>query len=225
MGRVDPSGMMDDEIWVKTGDGKIVYNSAVKNQEDAEAYYGKNAKSLYCGYTFKNKNGEECRLMGNGIYIKDGIKIHAKDEAPCGVKIKNFIKRWDEGGHYDGANLGTVTKQDWEFGLAVVGTIVSAGAAIEAAVVKNWLGVVISGLGTVNSIDDACVNSEGVTFFELHLGGDNPVTIQIAKTVLDAANVACGIYYIKSIKPLEAISTATSTVSTVNDVKKINYSK
>ncbi|MBR4787257.1 MAG: RHS repeat-associated core domain-containing protein, partial [Bacteroidales bacterium] len=72
------------------------------------------------------------------------------------------FKRFDQSleGHSDCANQGTVTKQDVEVGVAVVATMMSAGAALEAETAFKTTVAVAS---AVNSVDDATVNSSGQT--------------------------------------------------------------
>ena len=73
-------------------------------------------------------------------------------------------------GHSDGANQGTITKQDVEVGVAVVSTIVTAGTALEA---ESALEATIAVVSTINSIDDATVNTSGQTIAQ-RVSSNNP---------------------------------------------------
>ena len=104
VGRVDPSGCEDEYTWVKTGDGRIVYNSAVHTDADAVAAYDKGAHTLAYGEEHKTKSGKTCTLEKGGIRV-EGQFYKAKDEAPFFSKVGNAVRTLDEGGHSDGANL------------------------------------------------------------------------------------------------------------------------
>ena len=225
---VDPSGMEMEETWVKTGDGRYVYNSAVNNDADAVEIYGEGSKSLAYGKQYRTNKGNLCILEKGGFRVNG--KLHeVKDEAPFKIKVRNTVKNilYYEGGHADPANTGRVTQQDVIVGCAVVAGIVSCGAAVEAAAVGEGLATVVSSLGVVNSIDDAFTNSAGLTPSEKYLGGNNPNVVRIVKTTVDVMNIIVGGYNmskirnINNIRPLEVMSTTSSTISTVQDVQKI----
>ncbi|MBR4511665.1 MAG: RHS repeat-associated core domain-containing protein, partial [Bacteroidales bacterium] len=215
VGRVDPSGCEDEITWVKKENGAIVFNSDVHDQADAESYYGENAECLYIGFQYKTKSGKECKLLENGYYLENGIKKKAPNEAPLFKKIGNAIKRFDEGGSYDGANMGTITPKDWKVGFAVVGVFAGAGATVETVAAGKVLSAVVSGLGTANCIDDACVNSEGKTPLERSMGEYSSVADYL-KLGVNTANVVNGTYnWVKySAESFNVASTVTSTVST-----------
>ena len=223
-GRVDPSGMLDEYTWVKTGDGRIVYNSAVHTDTDAEAAYGEGSECLpYGTYTFPN--GSDVYLGENGNYVRDGKNCQVANGASFFKKIGNGIERLDNGGHADPANTGLITQQDVVVGCAVLGIMTGCAATIEAFTANKFLGGIVSAVGTLNAIDDAGTNVQGRSLSEQVAGGSNSAltAICVAKTAIDVANVVSGGYSIstKSSKTFEVMSTISSSVSSVNNAKKI----
>ncbi|MBP5413202.1 MAG: RHS repeat-associated core domain-containing protein, partial [Bacteroidales bacterium] len=213
VGRVDPSGCED--AWVKTSNG-VIFDSDVHNQADAEKRYGNDASIL--PYGSHKINGKDVYLSYDGKYIIDRKVYYAKD---CASFLTKFAKLFEEG-HSDGANMGRITKEDLQKGLPIIFGIVSCGATIEAIAAKKVLSAIISGLGTLNCIDDACADSEGVTPLEKYAGGEYPIVIQVAKNAIDATNVVNGIYDIAKYgaKTFGTASAVSSSISTINGVRK-----
>ena len=113
----------------------------------------------------------------------NGEEVSNPDDPPK----RNFFQKIGDGfvkfdksleGHSDGANQGTITKQDVEVGIAVVATMSSVGTAMGAEKVVE-AGVAIA--SAVNSIDDATVNSAGQTVSQ-RASSNNPV----AKSTVNA---------------------------------------
>ena len=89
-----------------------------------------------------------------GAQIEAGL--HQLDLKVTGTAENRFCE-----GNSDGANQGTITKRDVEVGMAIVATMVTAGAAIEA---EGAGSAIIFTAAAVNDIDDATVNTTGQTF-------------------------------------------------------------
>ena len=214
VGRVDPSGC--DDAWVKTSNG-VIFDSDVHVQADAVKRYGNDASIL--PYGSHKINGKDVYLSYNGKYIINGKNYYARD---CASFFTRFAKFFEEG-HSDGANMGRITKEDLQKGIPIVFSIISFGSTLEAVAAKKVFGAIISGLGCVSSIDDACADSEGVTPLEKYAGGDYPIVIQTAKVTVDVLNVYNGANSLikQNLLPADILNTATSSVSTVKDVKKM----
>jgi hypothetical protein len=123
--------------------------------------------------------------VDNPVKLVDpnGEEVSNPDDPPK----RNFFQKIGDGfvkfdksleGHSDGANQGTITKQDVEVGIAVVATMSSVGTAMGAEKVVE-AGVAIA--SAVNSIDDATVNSAGQTVSQ-RASSNNPV----AKSIVNA---------------------------------------
>ena len=105
-------------------------------------------------------------------------------------KIGDGFVKFDKSleGHSDGANQGTITKQDVEVGVAVVATMMSAGAALEA---ETALKTTVAIASAVNSVDDATVNSSGQTVSQKAAANNKTAstTVKVGKTLVSAASV------------------------------------
>ena len=100
---------------------------------------------------------------------------------------RNFFQKIGDGlvkldksleGHSDGANQGTITKQDVEVGIAVTTALLSTGAAATA---EKAVDVVFAVASTASSIDDATVNSSGQTASQ-RVTSNNPVANKVVNT-------------------------------------------
>ena len=105
-------------------------------------------------------------------------------------KIGDGFVKFDKSleGHSDGANQGTITKQDVEVGVAVAATMMSAGAALEAETAFKTTVAIVS---AVNSVDDATVNSSGQTVSQKATANNKTAsnTVKVGKTLVSAASV------------------------------------
>ena len=110
---------------------------------------------------------------------------------------RNFFQKIGDGlvkldksleGHSDVANKGTITKQDVEVSVAVVATMMSAGAALEAETAFKTTVAIVS---AVNSVDDATVNSSGQTVSQKAAANNKTAsnTVKVGKTLVSAASV------------------------------------
>ena len=104
----------------------------------------------------------------NPVRLVDPDGEEIIEDNPPGI-IAACLRKWERGiygsaenrrleGSGDGANAGTMTKQDVEVGVAVAATMMSAGAALEAETAFKTTVAIVS---AVNSVDDATVNSSG----------------------------------------------------------------
>lgn len=105
-------------------------------------------------------NGEEVWIIG---------------DPPKENLLQNFINwfvQFDESleGNSDPANQGTITKQDIVVGTAVISSVVSLGATLEATAVVD---ITIATASTVNSIDDATTDNSGKTISQ-RMSANNP---------------------------------------------------
>jgi RHS repeat-associated protein len=97
---IDPDGMSPDD-WVRTGDGRMVFNSRVTNDRDAKAIYGEKATHFAKGdgtdanpiYVSKDQNLIE--LGANGKFKENGKDRISPDEA----NDANATKNWDKNGN------------------------------------------------------------------------------------------------------------------------------
>ena len=87
-------------------------------------------------------------------------------------KIGDGFVKFDESleGNSDPANQGTITKQDIVVGTAVISSVVSLGATLEATAVVD---ITIATASTVNSIDDATTDNSGKTISQ-RMSANNP---------------------------------------------------
>jgi len=121
----------------------------------------------------------------------NGEEIDGPDDPPKNVFQRGWgaFKRFDDyllSGHSDGANRGTITKQDVAVGGAVIATIVTAGAALEA---ESAIEATIAVASTINNVDDATVNSSGQTIAQ-RASSTNPTAnkaVNGAKTMTSVA--------------------------------------
>ena len=116
-----------------------------------------------------------------GAQIEAGL--HQLDLKVTGTAENRFCE-----GNSDGANQGTITKRDVEVGMAIVATMVTAGAAIEA---EGAGSAIISTAAAVNDIDDATVNTTGQTFSQRKTE-NKPIAnaaVNVAKTATPAASI------------------------------------
>ena len=130
-----------------------------------------------------------------GAQIEAGL--HQLDLKVTGTAENRFCE-----GNSDGANQGTITKRDVEVGMAIVATMVTAGAAIEA---EGAGSAIISTAAAVNDIDDATVNTTGQTFSQRKTENK-----PIANAVVNAT---------KTVTPPTSIGSSTMTI-VKNVVKK-----
>ena len=125
----------------------------------------------------------------NPVRVVDPDGEEIVEDKPPG-KISNFLTNLDrkvvgtsenrqfEGGS-DGANQGTMTKQDVEVGVAVGAAMMSVVTALEAtsAVVTS-----IAAVSAANSVDDATVNSSGQTAAQRDSVNNPTVNTTVNKT-------------------------------------------
>ncbi|MBO7493017.1 MAG: RHS repeat-associated core domain-containing protein [Bacteroidales bacterium] len=130
-----------------------------------------------------------------GAQIEAGL--HQLDLKVTGTAENRFCE-----GNSDGANQRTITKRDVEVGMAIVATMVTAGAAIEA---EGAGSAIISTAAAVNDIDDATVNTTGQTFSQRKTENK-----PIANAVVNAT---------KTVTPATSIGSSTMTI-VKNGVKK-----
>lgn len=115
-------------------------------------------------------------IQNVGTQIEAGL--HQLDLKVTGTAENRFCE-----GNSDGANQGSITKQDVEVGVAVVATMFSAGTAMGAETAVE-AGVAIA--SALNSIDDATVNSAGQTVSQ-RASSNNPAaknTVNATKQVV-----------------------------------------
>ena len=103
----------------------------------------------------------------NSIKLIDpnGEEVWIIGDPPKENLLQNFINwfvQFDESleGNSDPANQGTITKQDIVVGTAVISSVVSLGATLEATAVVD---ITIATASTINSIDDATTDTSGKT--------------------------------------------------------------
>ena len=133
----------------------------------------------------------------NPVRVVDPDGEEIVEDKPPG-KISNFLTNLDrkvvgtsenrqfEGGS-DGANQGTMTKQDVEVGVAVVATMVTCGAAAEA---EGLGSAIVSVVSVTNNIDDATIDTKGQTFSQRKTE-NNPKAnnaVNLVKTASPAAS-------------------------------------
>ena len=129
----------------------------------------------------------------NPVKLVDPDGEEVIEDKPPG-KLVELLRSWDraisgsaenrqfEGGS-DGANAGTMTKQDVDVAVAVGATMLSGGAALEAETAVEATVAIVS---AVNSIDDATVNSAGQTASQ-RASSNNPTannTVNATKQVV-----------------------------------------
>ena len=134
----------------------------------------------------------------NPVRLVDPDGEEIIEDNPPGI-IAACLRKWERGiygsaenrrfeGGGDGANAGTMTKQDVEVAVAVVATMVTAGAALEA---EGAGSAIVSTVAAVNNIDDATVNYTGQTFSQRKTE-DKPIantTVNVVKTASPAASI------------------------------------
>ena len=106
----------------------------------------------------------------NPVKLVDPNGEEMIEDKPPG-KLAELLRSWDraisgsaenrqfEGGG-DGANAGTMTKQDVDVAVAVGATMLSCGSALGA---ESAVEATVAVVSAVNSVDDATVNSSGQT--------------------------------------------------------------
>ena len=134
----------------------------------------------------------------NPVKLVDPNGEEVVEDKPPG-KLAELLRSWDravsgsaanrqlEGGS-DGANAGTMTKQDVDVAVAVVATMVTAGAALEA---EGAGSAIVSTVSAVNNIDDATVNYTGQTFSQRKTE-NKPMAntaVNVVKTASPAASI------------------------------------
>ena len=138
----------------------------------------------------------------NPVKVVDPNGEEIVEDKPPG-KISNFLTNLDrkvvgtsenrqfEGGS-DGANQGTMTKQDVEAGVSVISTIVSAGTALEA---RGAFETTVAIVSAANSIDDATVNTSGQSGLQRATanskGASNTVTFVKTASSVTSVGVSC----------------------------------
>ena len=136
----------------------------------------------------------------NPIKLVDPNGEEIVDDKPPG-KLSNLLNNLDHKvvgssdnrkfeGHSDGANRGTVTKQDVEVATAVITTIVSAGSTLEA---EGALETTVAVMSTINSVDDATANSSGQTASQ-RVSSNNQTANKTVNAVKTATSVASAGY-------------------------------
>ena len=134
----------------------------------------------------------------NPVRLVDPDGEEIIEDNPPGI-IAACLRKWERGiygsaenrrleGSGDGANAGTMTKQDVEVGVAVAATMMSAGAALEAETAFKTTVAIVS---AVNSVDDATVNSSGQTVSQKAAANNKTAsnTVKVGKTLVSAASV------------------------------------
>ena len=129
-----------------------------------------------------------------------------------------------EGGA-DGANQGTMTKQDVQVGITVLATMVTAGAAFEA---EGTGSAIISTAAVVNNIDDATVNSTGQTFSQRKTE-NKPIAnaaVNVAKTATPVASIGSStVTIVKNGVKKASACMADVALSTYSFVKSLIHNK
>ena len=152
----------------------------------------------------------------NPVKLVDPNGEEIVDDKPPG-KLSNLLNNLDHKvvgssdnrkfeGHSDGANRGTVTKQDVEVGIAVVATMVSAGTALEA---EGLGSAIVSGVSVANNIDDATIDTEGQTISQRKTENSPKVN--------DAVN------FVKTISPAASAGSSTVTIAKKGFKKAATY--
>lgn len=85
--------------------------------------------------------------------------VHSIERAMAG----NSDNKWE--GHADGANYGTITKQDIKVGTGIVGLMTGAAAIAEG-------GILLGSIAVANSVDDLGSNSNGESMLEGAVNGE-----------------------------------------------------
>jgi hypothetical protein len=82
----DPTG------WVKTGEGKMVYDSRVTDHESAGKYYPGGIYSEFnkSGSSYTTKDGEKIVLGKDGNFTIDGVEKHSPDLGFLSLEIKTL---------------------------------------------------------------------------------------------------------------------------------------
>ncbi len=163
-----------------------------------------------------NKVSEMAHTVGNKV----GDELNKLDFMVMGTAENRFCE-----GHSDIANQGTITKQDIEVGVAVVATMITLGAGIEAEGIGS---AIVTGMSTINNVDDATVNSTEQTFLQRETA-DSPVaskTINIVKTVTPVASAtSSAITIVKKGIMKAATCVADVATSTYSFVKSLFANK
>ncbi len=136
-----------------------------------------------------NKVSEMAHTVGNKV----GDGLNKLDFMVMGTAENRFCE-----GHSDIANQGTITKQDIEVGVAVVATMMSAGATIEATTAFE---AIIGITSTINSADDATINTSGQTVAQ-RVSSNNPSAnkaVNAAKTTTSVVSAGYSGYKVVSI--------------------------
>ena len=163
----------------------------------------------------------------------DGEEI-TEDKPPRGLfkllsNLENKVygtaeNRQFEGGA-DGANQGTMTKQDVQVGITVLATMVTAGAAFEA---EGTGSAIISTAAVVNNIDDATVNSTGQTFSQRKTE-NKPIAnaaVNVAKTATPVASIGSStVTIVKNGVKKASACMADVALSTYSFVKSLIHNK
>lgn len=144
-------------------------------------------------------------------------------------KISNFLSNLDRKvvgnaenrqfeGSGDGANQGTITKQDVEVGVSVISTIMSAGTALEA---KGAFETTIAIVSATNSIDDATINTSGQSELQRATANNKGArnTVTFVKTASSVTSVGLSCRNVKNII-VSAVSSTYSAVSSLFKKKK-----
>ena len=172
----------------------------------------------------------------NPVRVVDPDGEEIVEDKPPG-KISNFLTNLDrnvvgtaenrrfEGGG-DGANQGTMTKQDVGVGVSVIATIVSFGTALEA---EGAVETTVAIVSAANSIDDATVNSSGQTGLQRATvsskGASN--TVSVVKTASSVASVGVSYRNVKNIvvkRPEEIKKNANKIINDVVSAASSAYS-
>ena len=172
----------------------------------------------------------------NPVKLVDPDGEEIVEDKPPG-KISNFLTNLDrkvvgtaenrrfEGGG-DGANQGTMTKQDVGVGVSVIATIVSFGTALEA---EGAVETTVAIVSAANSIDDATVNSSGQTGLQRATvsskGASN--TVSVVKTASSVASVGVSYRNVKNIvvkRPEEIKKNANKIINDVVSAASSAYS-
>jgi RHS repeat-associated protein len=80
---IDPDGMQADD-WVRTEDGRMIYDSRVTSQKTATELYG-NATHVAVGESYTSSKGTKIELGDKGAFTVNGVADQSIDQAPLSV--------------------------------------------------------------------------------------------------------------------------------------------
>ena len=167
-------------------------------------------------WPWENQNVRDARKFGRQVGIKpeiwrgsNGVKwasvtMKASNNYGVGLLTKVFPgnKQFDHSavwnfmssidipdGHGDPCNTGRIDREDAQVGGAVIATIVTGGAAIEAFVGGSIVAGSIGAVSTLNSVDGITKNEDGSILAGMTDDQTNKNKILATKTIIDAISV------------------------------------